>query len=532
MKSLNFTNTTLSAVLALLVFSACGSSSNKVTVEALTSQQQGDNRWGMTGTDGKAVFTDEFENAPSSVMNGVFTVNEDEGVSVYRPASSPRLVPGLEGLYDAGMYTEGLIPVVRQDSRIEMVDIDGKTKFTLDPVDGHEILTVNSFYNGGVAQIQLDNDKVGAIDTKGDVVIAPIWDTIYWFSEGFALANRDDEREGAFYIIDNRGKEICRLASSLHPQAYTFRHGMIAGYKGKSEDAIHGFINTKGEFARVDGDISAISEWTESYFTYMSKEHEGKCGIMAMNGEVLVNPRYDNILMLGDDMFVAGKGSDVKVIINLKGEEIKRLRGEVSTLIAYDLEQFDCKVKLINNFDNKYFMLDNHGERINSEPMSNLAFYIPSLSVSSRYVDIKGTAEAFIRPLSPEGYNSYTLGSAMSSYCSDNADDYTNSRALDCGDTTYGSFTIHTEIRSDKDITRDTTPTAMYYTWAFNPNSRVTEIEITLKSDREINGLEDAVKDALRDAGWTLNGDSATKGGTRVVVDEDDNNISLTITRR
>lgn len=531
MKTPHLSHFTVLTALSLSLLTSCAPNGDRVVVEALTAQETGDSRWGMIDTDGKMMFTDEFDGTPSSVMNGVFTVNESDGISVYRAGTSPQLIKGLDGLYDAGFYTDGLIPIVRPESRIELVDIKGNIRFTLDPVDGHEISSVNGFYSDGVLLFILDNGKVGALDTDGNVVISPIWNTIYWFSEGVAVASRDDEREGAVYIIDNKGNELCRLASSLHTDAYHFRHGKIAGYKGSSDDRTAGFINTKGEFARVQGDVYSISEWSDTYFTYMSRKQDGKMGVMTMKGEVLISPRYDNIVMIGDDMFIAAKTNGTKAIVNLKGEEVKRLRGDITSLINYGLVQFSCKTKLIQHTDDElYYMLDSHGERINKEPLQNLAFYTPSVSISSRYADIDGAVASLIEPLTTDGYNGYKLGNKMSDYCGENADDYTNSKALDCGDRTHGIFTIHTEVRSDQFIVRDTTPSAMYYTWAFNPGSRVTEIEVTIEPDFEIDGLEETVMEALRNEGWTFKGNRATKGNTQITVDTDDDEVSLTIT--
>ena len=530
MKSTYLLNTLTASAIGVLLLTSCGKT-NTIEVNYLCAQTEDDSNWGMIGPDGKMLFVDEFENCPSSAFNGYFTVNEEDGIAVYRAEKKPKLVPGLEGLYDAGFFSEGLIPVTRQDSRIEMVDKDGNTKFTLMPVDGREIVHVNGFFNGGVAQFQLEDGFVGAVNTNGDIVINPIWNTIYWFNDGVAYASRDNEREGALYIIDNAGDEICRLASSFHPYNYAFKHGISPAYKGSDNDRVSGFINKQGEFARVSSKINEILEWTNDYFTYTNDDE--KCGVMSMKGDVLIRPKYEAIMIIGDNHFLAKKTTGTYAIVNLEGEELKRLHGDIERLLPASLDIFSSKFALIyENGDSEYFLLDNKGEYNRSEPYEGINFYTPSQTVDSRYFNVDAAAQKLVSEITDNGYGSYTLGTAMSEYCTGDAEDYRNSTAIGGEETDNGTFTISTQLRSNNSLVYDSTPSAYYYTWAFSPKSKLDYIDVTLYPGREVNGLADAVKQELGKRGWEISGENATKGNTKINIAEDDVNLNLTISRK
>lgn len=529
MKTLYLINTL--AASAICVALASCSKPSTIEINALSAQQEGDSNWGMITPDGKMLFSDEFANRPSSVFNGYFTASEEDGLAVYKAEKHPTLVPGLDGLYDAGFYSEGLIPVTRQNSRIEMVDKDGNTKYTMMPIDGREVTHVNGFFNGGVCQFQLEDGHIGAINPAGDVVIDPIWTNINWFNDGVAYATRDDEREGAIYIIDNTGEELCRLASSLHPFTYLFMYDISPAYKGSGDERIVGFINKNGDFARVSSKINEISEWTNDYFTYTN--NEGKYGVMKMNGDVLIRPKYETLLIIGDNRFLARKNSETYAIVNLEGDEITRLHGDIERLLPASIDIFSSKISMIYvNDDDEAFLLNNKGEYDASNPMEYIRFYTPSQTVDSRYFNSEAAAQALVADINDNGYGTYVLGTTMSEYCDSDPETYRNSTSLDGGETENAMYSISTQLRSNQSIVYDSTPSAYYYTWTFRPASKLDYIDVTLSPDREIEGLTQAVRNALSNAGWSMNGDQGSKGNLNVSITENDEDITITLTRK
>ncbi|MCH5327477.1 MAG: WG repeat-containing protein, partial [Coprobacter sp.] len=116
-------NLLLSLILfALLIIGlgGCNSHNSKNQVEYIPVQENKGDKWGMIGPDGKMLFENEFENAPSVVVNGVFFVEENKGISLYKADKKPQLIPGCEDLIATGYHTEGFIPIVRKDERISL----------------------------------------------------------------------------------------------------------------------------------------------------------------------------------------------------------------------------------------------------------------------------------------------------------------------------------------------------------------------------------------------------------------------------
>ena len=75
-------------IAATFMLAGC-SSSTENDIDYLAVKSDKDSNWGMIGPDGKILFDDEFENRPSAVINGLFTVEENKGISVYKAAEKP-----------------------------------------------------------------------------------------------------------------------------------------------------------------------------------------------------------------------------------------------------------------------------------------------------------------------------------------------------------------------------------------------------------------------------------------------------------
>jgi hypothetical protein len=70
----NFAKVISFACLALLVNSCSLFDSSDRSLDFIPAKVEKGENWGMLGPDGKMLFSDEFENMPSAVINGYFTV--------------------------------------------------------------------------------------------------------------------------------------------------------------------------------------------------------------------------------------------------------------------------------------------------------------------------------------------------------------------------------------------------------------------------------------------------------------------------
>lgn len=70
---------TVLAVLAAIM-TACGESKSSNSLDYIAVKTSKDAKWGFIGPDGKMLYEEEFEKKPSPVINGFFTVEENDGI--------------------------------------------------------------------------------------------------------------------------------------------------------------------------------------------------------------------------------------------------------------------------------------------------------------------------------------------------------------------------------------------------------------------------------------------------------------------
>ena len=203
----------LMSIVTVCLFLSCSKETKNYTIEYIPYKMDKDDNWGMLKPDGTPLFKDEFEGTPSVVINGVFTVTDKNGVSVYTVGEKPKPIKDCENLKSAGIMSEGIIPIVKKGERIKYIDINGKEKFTLMPYKNKEIEEVSSKFYEGLALIRTSENKYGWINNKGKVVIEPKYAGFYvYFSNGVAIMlkkTKDKEGKEKYIkvIIDKSGKE-------------------------------------------------------------------------------------------------------------------------------------------------------------------------------------------------------------------------------------------------------------------------------------------------------------------------------------
>ena len=312
----------------MAIVTSCGSQGDKLSLDYIAVQTSKDAKWGFVGPDGKMLYEEEFEKMPSSVINGFFTVEEGEGVSVYKAeAKKPELVNGCEDLVGAGVMSDGVIPVTRKNERIKLLDASGKEKLTFMPVDNHEIVSVSGVAIDGAFCFETDDDKEGLINTSGKVLIPAKYDKLAYYYGGLAvgkvfgdpdsLGNRSEE----FYLLDKNGKEIKKFKDELMLRSRV-ADGKALAFMAKDGDRIPGYIDTKGEFTKLPAKVKAFG----NYFNgkeFSFETEDSKYGIMNLDGEVIIRPKYEEIGRYGEDKFYVKNGDSKWSILNKEGEKVE-----------------------------------------------------------------------------------------------------------------------------------------------------------------------------------------------------------------
>lgn len=396
---------------------SCGSGDGeKLILDYLPVQAREDAKWGFVAPDGTMLYEDEFKNTPSPVINGIFTVEEDGGISVYEAtAKKPTLIPGLEELVDAGVMSDGVIPVVRKNERIKLVDKSGKEKCVLNPVNGNEIIRIDSRVYEGKFRFVLSNDYSGIMNTSGEVIIAPKYSSINYLGEDryIALQYGDPDSLGIkpanYYLLDGKGKEIVKFKDKIEV-ASAFVKGKCLVLK--SDDDIPGYINKSGEFTKLPAKIAKFdSHFDGKIFGFETEE--GNTGIMNTDGEIVIRPKYKVVSPMPDGKFVVKNDDSQWFILNKEGEK-ETVLDDFEFILPLSTFGFSGKFEMIGaEKKHRIDLYDYSGKAITQESFYNININ-GKASVYSDYFNPEEIGRQLVSFIDADGVNGVKFNTPIS----------------------------------------------------------------------------------------------------------------------
>ncbi len=193
----------------------------------------------------------------------------------------------------------------------ELIDLQGKVtdveveklKVITDPWSG-----IPEGYTDGLLCIK-QNNKWGALDSDGKLVIPAKYDNLSIFSGGFAIAGIDQQ----FIVVNKSGQETPIRDPALKAvKHFSEDLALVKGQEGK-----WGYINTTGEFVISPQYSSA------GYFSgglAWARDQNGNIGFIDKEGNWAINPRFS---AAKDFDAVSGMAlitfNDVKHYVNKEG---------------------------------------------------------------------------------------------------------------------------------------------------------------------------------------------------------------------
>ncbi len=443
--------------LLLLVVSvllcACGSepATPYDMVEYFPFQSSKDGRWGLISPDGKVLFDDEFERRPTVAINGRFMVENADGLwEIYTAEEKPRIVG--TAYKEATLFYEDVAPVVEKGKCVTLIDRDGKEVKALDKLDGKTVESVSSFWKG-IAFFKTSEGYYGAIDTKGNVVLRPVFCTISRSLDGHiiaidkkyeSMANSESGREKVkFAIFNANGKLISELPDAKYASIEgSFADGVMPVSVKRNDKEIYGLIDDKGEWVLPPSErIKDIGEIRDGKFIYSDGEFYG---VMDLKGEVLIRAKYDRLYFAAGDRLFARDGEDGYILLDLDGKQI----GTHRFLQAMPFVQGGhAPVELADNY---WGLIDKEGQIAKKLKTDIYEIETPDGNswVNSDYVDLDSAVEAM--KLSANGLYGFTfsqtardivalLAARPDTPYQDRAADYTYSSDLEFNATLAGA---------------------------------------------------------------------------------------------
>ena len=186
--------------------------------------------------------------------------------------------------------------------------------------DGLAVYFTYDYYESGLPKMDF-----GAVNTKGEMVIAQEYDYISDFQNGIAAAAKN----GKFGYIDTKGNTVIDF---IYEDAWSFNDGSIAPVRIEKR---YGYLNKKGEIvierqfneARpvVNGIAVAtngrlVKAWSEERGEYMETEKDYYI-INDKTGK-MITVVYDEVADFAENGFAAMREGVLYGYINQKGEEV------------------------------------------------------------------------------------------------------------------------------------------------------------------------------------------------------------------
>ncbi len=399
MKQRFFNVFALSSVLAFSLTN-CGSSNGDSLemMEYIPVKTEQDGKWGMLGKDNKVYLEDEFKNEPSAVINGIFSVEEENGYTLYKfDKKKPTPIKNGEDLISAGYCQDGLIPVAYKHSRITIINNSGDKKAELLPVKGKEIVESHPAYQEGMLAVKTEDNLWGFVDTKGSPIVAPKYNYVMDYSDGVAIVTTEKDDKTTYTAINKKGEKLFDFKSSYTPMG-SFRYGKVFANDGNDHVII---LDKKGEVSKLNSKVAYVRDWNEKNIVFVNSE--GNCGVIDYNGEILVRAKYKDIQLLPTGNFLVLEDDEAS-IMNHKGDVVKKIDDAKEGAAA--LGEFGIFAR-----DGKLYQLyNNNGEIVKNAEFTNYGLN-KSLSyrISSDYFNMEGMAQKVAELISDNGVGKYKL---------------------------------------------------------------------------------------------------------------------------
>ena len=366
-------------ILTAFVVIMCSCNSTSSRIDYLPCQVDEDEDWGFVNAKGEVFCRDAFTNQPSEVRDGIFFVKEGQAYSMYQfDEKKPKLL--LEDIVDFGCITNGLVPICKNDSRIEIVDTEGSTKFVLDKIDDKEVISCAPAFEYGYLNICILDDEgekqYGIIDESGNIVISPKYQKFQILGSNLFYVKSEEDGEDIQFFIDKAEKKQTQWKKDLDIK-YTSENNLIALYN----DYFWVYNMSGEEVLKCPSKVQVVRQFKNDFIVFSGEDYDWSDGIMDLKGEIVLPAKYENVTIV-DNGFIAEKENGDVQLYDTKGNLIAEIKDDIEYL--ENIAGFG-NLRMDGRY---YFILDNNFNPVNKVEFDVIMTPTTYGDISSEYFDI------------------------------------------------------------------------------------------------------------------------------------------------
>ena len=371
-------------IIIAVLFSACDLfAPSKLEIDISLIPVESGDKWGYINKEGKYIINPQFSDA-SFFRGGLAKVISMDGKVGYIDKKGNYVIPAK--YKDGTHFYEDLAFVVAEGENQVCIDKRGNTKFVLKNIE-----YVHPF-SEGLALVGVKGQGWGFIDTKGEFVINPQFESAKPFREGLAAVCQNDK----WGFIDKTGKII------INPQ---FEH-VSSFYDSKAlfyDGTQWGFINKKGEY-----DINPQFESAAIFSEGLSAIQQGnQGGYINEKGQIVINPQFDYAGDFNSGLSVI-KQNNKAGYINKKGQIVINPQ-------FYYASQFFGDIAFVMDAEARWGIIDKKGKYLVNPQFDYMKFKIANIEeqwVQTDFYDITEFVNAFFNTKATWNYQNF-LGQTL-----------------------------------------------------------------------------------------------------------------------
>ena len=296
-------------------------------VDALPYQAEAGGGWGLMGTDGRPVVpAGHFSRPPSVAVDGLFCVPDSDGMLRLHRTDEPDEPVCPRRFARIGHFFEQVtVAQETPQSPFLLIDKEGNTVASTAQYPQYDIALMHNFCEGR-ALIATREGKYGYLDTRGEIVVPPLYDHAYDYCDGVALVGITNPQGATGYqLIDRQGRPVmaiqlnnCHLGTAFSEErlpykdlgtgqcGYLDERGVATIYLPSDVKEAYAYSHGRAIYQTTTGtgvvdhrgNISVPAKFENIAFASKSRmavKQKGQWAVAKNNGTLLCPLQYDSI---------------------------------------------------------------------------------------------------------------------------------------------------------------------------------------------------------------------------------------------